>query len=92
VTRQVEIEISGESGVTLGFAGGCSEPWEGVRVRHRDVGTRRWSKFLVQAPPGQTLRETIAVAIAVVGLDEDERAKLRQDGQLRLDGLEGAFA
>jgi hypothetical protein len=85
VTGQVEIEIVGDCGFTIDRRTGETSPWQGVRVRHRPVGVRRWSKFLVEAPAGQTLLETIAVAIAVVNLDDETRAHLARSGQLRLD-------
>lgn len=92
VNPQVEIEITGDHGVTVALGGGPSRPWFGVRVRYRAAGARRWSKFIVEAPAGQSLRLAVLVAIAVVGMNDEQRGQLRRGEQLQLDDLAAAVA
>ena len=79
---EVEVRITGESRETFDPATGASGSWEGVRVRYRFTGDRRWREFLLTAQPGQGLRHVLEAAVHVVSLQErnpagGERASAR---------------
>jgi hypothetical protein len=67
VTGKVEILIDAADGAFLE----TDERWNGLRVRYRELGTRgAWSKFIVVASDGQSLRDLLIAAIAVVQLSD----------------------
>jgi hypothetical protein len=62
VNGQIEILIEADDGVFLDDG----ERWQGLRVRYRAAGERRWAKFIVVGAPGQSLRDLLGAAIATV--------------------------
>jgi hypothetical protein len=62
VIGQVEILIDADGGVFLD----TGDRWEGLRVRYRTVGERRWAKFILVGAEGQSLRDLLDAAVAVV--------------------------
>jgi hypothetical protein len=72
VTGQVEIQVEADGGVIVE----TGERWDGLLIRYRAAGGRRWAKFIVVASPGQSLRDLLVAAIAVV-----ERADAHFDGR-----------
>jgi hypothetical protein len=88
VTGQVEMLIDGVDGTVLG----TGAKFEGLRVRYRQAGTRRWSKFIVVRAPGQSLLDLLVAAIAVVSHVDAQHDVGKLDGvQITLD-LSGARA
>ena len=83
MTGRVEIVIEADGGVFLD--GG--DRWDGLRVRYRQAGTRRWARFIVVAAPGQSLRDLVSAAVAVVARSDAGQFDGRKvDGtQLRFD-------
>lgn len=68
MTGQVEIVIEADGGVFPE----SGKRWDGLVVRYRAGGTRRWAKFIVVGAPGQSLRDLVSAAIEVVGRSESK--------------------
>jgi hypothetical protein len=62
VNARVEILVDATSGVPIE----SGQHWEGLRVRYRQEGVRRWEKFIAVGAPGQSLRDLLFASIFVV--------------------------
>jgi hypothetical protein len=84
VTGKVEIVVAADGGVFLEGGGG----WQGLQVRYRSVGARRWAKFIVIGAPGQSLLDLLGAAIVVVSLADAAgiRGTRADREQLQLEG------